>query len=107
MEEKLQFIPKDWTKGQTWRLLKPASPSNNSEIPDENISSQWAISKREARSVLLFDIEYIELASIAENYQNTRAKPVLSTPIHPHLLVSDLFAGRGFGSKLQAANFLL
>ena len=98
MEDKLQFIPEGWTKGRTWRVLKPAS--DIFELPDENSSNQWAISKREARSLLLFDVEYVELASIAEKYQKTRAKPVCLSRIHSQEPLSDNFTGRSFGSKL-------
>jgi hypothetical protein len=76
MEQKLQLIPEEREKARTWRILPPRPPVRNPGIPDESICSQWTMSKRQAQSVMLFDVDYAELADIAERYQSTKTKPV-------------------------------
>jgi hypothetical protein len=76
MEQKLQSLPETWAKPQTWRVLEVPDDASIFDVPNDPNIGQWAVSKKHARSLLMFDVDYAELANIAEEYQKTRAKPV-------------------------------
>lgn len=76
MEQKLYSLPEDWNKGRTWRVLAPPKQSGRYHDAEALTVDQWALSKKEVRSIQLFDADYAELACIAETYQSSRTKPV-------------------------------
>lgn len=102
MEQKLQGISTDWAKRPTWRMLPKDLPQIDSNS-DEKVADQWAISKREASSIRLFDVDYAELADIAGRYQNAKDKPVICnhTPLRN---TANNLSDQGYGGQLHLAD---
>lgn len=76
MEDSLKLVPSDVPKPYSWRILPMDTAPQIYQGRDSDSVDQWALSKAQARSTILFTVEYEELADIAMKYQRTLAQPV-------------------------------